>query len=42
VHHDPFEPEATGGEIGYDEGAAGTTPPAPRRDDDGDYREPPR
>ncbi len=38
VHHDPLEEEATGGEVGYDRGAAGTAgPPPPRRD--GDDRE---
>ena len=41
VHHDPLEDEATGGEIGYDEGAAGTPRPPHRREDgdDGDDRE---
>ncbi|HEX7189540.1 MAG TPA: solute carrier family 23 protein [Actinomycetes bacterium] len=35
VHRDPLEDEATGGEVGYDSGAAGTAgPPPPRRDDD--------
>jgi uracil-xanthine permease len=39
VHHDPLEDQATGGEIGYDQGAAGSpTPPPPRRDG-GDDRE---
>ncbi|HTE74032.1 MAG TPA: solute carrier family 23 protein [Actinomycetes bacterium] len=33
VHHDPLEDQATGGEIGYDEGAAGPTHPPDRRED---------
>jgi uracil-xanthine permease len=35
VHRDPFEDEASLGEIGFERGAAGT-PPSPHRDGDGD------
>jgi hypothetical protein len=39
VHRDPYEDEASLGEVGFERGAAGTPPP-PRRDDDDAARGP--